>query len=284
MTTTTDTATHRPELVEAWQDNAHDAQRYALLRESQGKRVYRFRVADEVAAKTLIVKTWSLDRGSPLRRLKRSVIGERGGCENEFGMARHLRRTAPSLNAPDALARFHSLEVMGKPCDVLLMEDLGVCTTASEFIKRCAANSQLEELDRLNHFVADSVAELLFRADVIDNDHSVINIVLSPLTGQFHRIDFEVGQFRKHCRMPERAIGGMLGRLLATYTFASQPHIQHVPRFVDVLCRRLASLPPSVWQRALLVARAAVERQRVKRGVDSRPDFGAVISAATPRP
>jgi hypothetical protein len=283
MTTTIDPATHRPELVEAWQTHSHDARRYSLLRESLGKRVYRFRVADEDDAVTLIVKTWSLDRGSALRRLKRTIVGERGGCENEFGMARHLRRTAPSLNAPDALARFPSLEVMGKSCEVMLMDDLGQCTTASDVIKRCVSTGQVDELERLNHFIVDSVAELLFSAEVIDDDHSVINIVLSPLTGQFHRIDFEVGQFRKDCRMPERAIGGMLGRLLATYTFASQPHIQHVPQFVDMLCRRLAALPPSVWKRALLVAHAAVERQRVKRGIDSRPDFGAVIAAAAPR-
>lgn len=267
------------DLVERWRaataaaatdDNDDGDGAYTLLREHRGKRLWRYRFA-AAPHDTLIVKTWQPERGPWWRRVKRRLVGERSGADNEYAMLEHLARHAPLLAVPTPMARLPHARLRGETVEAALLEDLGPCDTGTAYVKRALDGGDAAALARIERFVVDSLQALL-DADVVDDDHSLINIVHAPSRGSFHRIDFEVAQRLSACRRPEHAVGDMLGRLLATHTFACQPDTAPTTRLAAALRAQL-TLPPSVWRRAQATAQDFLQRQQRRTGIDTRPDL-----------
>src|SRR5690606_21644066 len=158
-----------------------------------------------------------------LDRLKRATLGQLNGCENEFKVLRHLANAAPGLRAPVAYARFRSHRVLGEMAEVALMSDVGRCQTAISLLSEAVRKDDAQAITAVNEFLARSLRDVLFAANLIDVDHTLINIVKSHDTGHFHRIDFEIARRREDVRKVNAGIGQMLGALLATHAFATQP-------------------------------------------------------------
>jgi hypothetical protein len=259
-------------VADRWLSLKDDSTRYTLLREYRGKSVYRF-AADLPAAPTIIVKTWSPERGSLIRRAKRALVGELSGCHNEISALWHLERTAPGLGAPSGFARFDNTIVQGLPCEVGLISDLGDCETVAEYLKRCNVESDLQGLADIRDFIAASLRLLVCDAKLIDDDHSVINMLRSRREGTFHRIDFEIARRAESVQWKNRALGLMLGRLMATCAFACQPNVE----WVLVLAAHLRAVLPffedGVWRVAQRELDRRLRTQLQRKGIDTRLDL-----------
>lgn len=260
-----------------WLRLGHEVHRYTLIREIKRKRLFRF-VTGLTEPSTIIVKTWAIGRGSALSRIKRQLFVDARACEKEYQIARHLENVAPGLKVPRAIARFHRMSVLGEHCEVLLTEDLGSCDTLLAFINSNAGDEGIRL--QVEDFIVDSSRALLLDARVIDEDHSAVNMVRSASAGDFHRIDFEVAEPWDRCLSPARAIGGMLARLTVSYAFACQPEVKPVERLVGRLVLALQdAIPRRAWTIAYQTALRALERQRVSKGIDMRPDLSIMKAA-----
>jgi hypothetical protein len=259
-----------------------DPSRYLLLNEFRGKRIYRFALDEhgdpKLAASSLIVKTWDPNRGSLLRQIKRRLFGERSGCENEFQMLLHLSERAPALVAPRPVASLGRSVIMGETVDVALIGDLGPCIQALRALRESVQAEDETAACAIEAFALRSVRSLIFDAQVIDNDHSLINMVRTD-KGTLHRIDFEVAQHRRDVRRPDEAIGLMLGRLVATHVYATQSHrLERSVDFMAQLRRTLPELPRVSWQKAAEFALYKMERQHHFRGFLTRLDVSTLLS------
>jgi hypothetical protein len=268
-----------PEATEIFLRLRNDPARFEKLNDFRGKRIYRFALSapgTDVAA-ALIVKTWDPRRGSWLRRLKRHAFGERSGCDNEFGMLRHLYQRAPLLGAPQPIANLGLIDVLGSTVEVALISDLGPCRPALQVMERSVAQGDHESVARIDSFVIASVRSLLFDAVVVDQDHSLINMVEATRTGALHRIDFEVAQHRAAVRRPDAAIGEMLGRMVATHVYGSQPRTEISIRFMAALRGQLPELSRAVWAKAAAEVRYALKYQRRRRGIETAVDLSPLL-------
>jgi hypothetical protein len=269
--------------VETFLRHSGEAERFRLLNEFGGKRIYRFTPPDQGSTpgltSTLIVKTWDPGRGNLLKRIKRQLVGERSGCVNEFEMLRHLRDHAPTLGAPAALASLGHHMILGKRVETALLGDLGPCIHAMRALRECIQAGDEKGARAVENFALHSVRSLIFDARVIDNDHSLINIVQSTGSRTLHRIDFEVAQHRSDVRRPDEAIGLMLGRLVATHVYATQPErLERSTGFMAELRRTLPELPRTSWASAAGFALAKMERQFRQRGVRTQLDVAALLA------
>jgi hypothetical protein len=271
-----------PEALDFFLRHRSDSARYRLLNEFRGKRIYRFALDEQgdpdSAASTLIVKTWDPRRGSLLRQIKRQLFGERSGCVNEFQMLRHLSQRAPGLGAPLPVASLGRSEIMGQEVEVALIGDLGPCIQALRALRESVQAGDEAAACAIEAFALRSVRSLIFDAQVIDNDHSLINMVLTA-QGTLHRIDFEVAQHRRDVRRPDEATGLMLGRLIATHVYATQSHrLERSMGFMAQLRGGLPELPRTSWQKAAEFALYKMERQLHFRGFLTRLDVSALLS------
>jgi hypothetical protein len=271
LVTSTPSAALRDNVSDRWQSVKDDQDRYSLLREYRGKSVYRFST-DLPEAPTIIVKTWNPERGSRMRQLKRALVGELSGCHNEIATLWHLEQAAPGLGAPLGFARFTSAVVQGLPCEVGLISDLGDCETVAEYLKRCNAEGDQPGLDNVRDFITESLRLLICDAGLIDDDHSVINMLRSRQDGRFHRIDFEIARRAESVWSKSRAMGSMLGRLMATCAFACQPDMRWVVGLADHLRQALPFFDDKVWQLAQVEVDRRLRYQLQRNGIDTRLD------------
>ena len=277
--TTDPSADLRRNVADRWLSLKDDPTRYTLLREYRGKSVYRF-AAGLPAAPTIIVKTWNPGRGSLFRRAKRALVGELSGCHNEISTLWHLEHAAPGLGAPLGFARFGDKIVQGQPCEVGLISDLGECETVAEYLKRCNASSDLQGLADIRDFIIASLRLLVCDANLIDDDHSVINMLHSRRDGTFHRIDFEIARKAGTVRWKSRALGSMLGRLMATCAFACQPDTSWVVSLAAHLQRELPFMDEPVWLQAQRELDRRLGAQFERKGIDTRLNVLASDGAA----
>lgn len=267
------------EATEQFLRGRNDRDRFEQVNEFRGKRIFRFRLSSAHAGggAALIVKTWDPKRGSWLRRLKRHAFGERSGCDNEFGMLRHLYERAPLLGVPRPIANLGLIDVLDSTVEVALISDLGPCRPALQVMERCVQAGDDDSVARIDNFVISSVRSLLFDAEVIDLDHSLINMVEAVRTGVLHRIDFEVAQHRSAVRRPDAAIGAMLGRMVATHVYGSQPRTEISTRFMLSLREQLPDLSRRVWTTAAAEVRYALKYQRRRRGIQTTIDLSPLL-------
>jgi len=133
----------------------------------------------------------------------------------------------------------------------LFLEDLGSCALALEHVKALIRDGKEAELEAFEADVLD-ITQKLVRARLIDADHTFVNLVVDP-AGTLYRLDYEIARRVLSVSLANKAYGTMLGRLLASYTFAVQPD---VPRTYDFARRVIDALHPS--RRALRHAEAYV--------------------------
>jgi len=144
--------------------------------------------------------------------------------------------------------------------------------------------ADMDAIDRLQHFLLQSVRAMLFDAQLVDDDHTLINMVRSNVTGRFHRIDFEIARRLKS--VPERgnqrnkAIGRMLGEILITHAFGCQPHTEHTTKLAHALRQSLPELGPDVWIEARARAFRGIEMQRETQGIETHLDLSPIASNA----
>ncbi len=229
-----------------------------VLKERSGDcRVVRVRDTDGNSA---IVKLWNRPGvAGMLRRLTGtgSMTREKQALE---------RLAAAGLRVPKVLG-FERLESAELPfTDALVLEDLGECVTALEHAKALSRLQKDAELARFLGQVVDLTVGML-EAGISDRDHSFNNVVATS-GGDAARLDLEIAR----ADTSDRAIGDMLGRLLATLVFALQPDVEPVTRFASALRERIS---PSA--RALARARAKMEEmlavQWRDRGIQTRVEL-----------
>ena len=221
------------------------------------------RVVDE-DKKTFIVKMWSRPGvAGVLRRLSRT-----GSCDYEW---RHLclfQRIGVPVPAPLGFCRLAANE--HRYTDALFMEDLGVCTSSTEHVKRLIRESREDDLYKFEQELIDTTAKIL-EAGLIDTDHGLVNTLVKP-SGKMVRLDLEMVRWVYVLSLAPKAYGRMLGHLLATYTFAIQPDVQRTVAFAERVKDRLDP-PRWVLRRAKEYVVKSMAIQREKTGIDTRVEL-----------
>lgn len=228
-----------------------------ILRE-RGRDVRIARVIPPDGKASVVVKLWNRqgwrDR---LRRLARATAAQR-----EWRTLQRLY--AYGVAAPQPLAHIAHIPRPAAHTEGLIMNDLGVCSDATEHLKHLIRQGLTDQEDAFyGNLIA--VTEAMIHLGLLDIDHRLPNFVVTP-SGVPVRLDFELNIRRPWPRLWTRPYGLMLGTFLGSYVFAVQPDILRVRRMADRLRQRLR--PPA---RALRIAAARVtdmlQRQRRESGI-----------------
>ena len=176
------------------------------------------------------------------------------------GALRWMTGTASAIREWRTLRRLHAMGV-GVPrafgccrlsrealpyTDALFMEDMGVCETAFDRLKRLIAEGN----ENLIAGFEDALIELtttVLRAGIVDPDHSLVNTIV-VMQDRLVRLDFEIAQRILWRPMVPSLYGRMLGRLMLSYVFAVQPDTARAKDFARRLTERLR--PPQAALRA----------------------------------
>lgn len=236
--------------------------RAQVISQRGNRMVIRWRAAG--SGESMVVKLWSRpDLRGGLRRLLRIAPSDREWKNlvrlSQFGVAvpRPLgfSRVAPSIAGYT---------------DVLFMEDLGECETATEHLKRLIrAGDELEAL-RFEDAVIEITRQLL-EAGMLDEDHGMHNIIVQS-SGRAVRLDLEVTRRVFFPRLFPSLYGRMLGRLIGMHAFAVQPDVAWTRRFAQRLRDRLEP-PRIVLSRAAVHARGMLAHQSSNIGIDTMLDL-----------
>lgn len=209
---------------------------------------------------TLVMKMWSRPGVRTLfRRISRT-----GSCDYEYRNLCLFQDLGVPVPRPLGMCRLPPNP--NGYVDALFMEDLGECTSSTEYVKNIVRKSLSDELHTFDEQLIDMTSKIV-RGRVVDTDHGLVNILVRP-SGDLVRIDVEMARRAFVGRITANCYGRMLGRLLATYTFAVQPEISVVTAFTSRLVRRLG---PS--SRVLRIAegyvREEMDYQRRRSGINT---------------
>ncbi len=197
-----------------------------LLRDGRSdSAVYRVR---DRAGRSLVVKVWRrsgwtaavrrLTRTSPARREARNLAAARAG----------------GVNVPSVLGLART---RGRWTDALLLQDLGPCVPAIQYLKTLLSECRGAEVEVFLSGVIDLTGAML-RAGVVDADHSFSNIVATA-DGKPCRLDLEVAEQFDPARIPPRAQGVMLGRVIFAVILVAQPDVTLAMTFAGEMRNRL---------------------------------------------
>jgi hypothetical protein len=209
----------------------------------------------------IIIKMWARkDIRGKVRRLLHIAA-----CDYEW---RNLQRLEEAkVPVPRPLGFCRARPSIAGYIDVLFMEDLGPCETATEYLKRLIRTSPDDQAVSFENALIEMTGQMV-NAGMIDVDHGLINIVVPP-SGQPTKLDVELARRVFWPRLFSGDYGRMLGRLIALHTFAVQPDVNRAADFARRLRERLR---PS--SRTLKVADAHARRmmriQFEKTGIDTR--------------
>lgn len=154
--------------------------------------------------------------------------------------------------------------------DVLFMEDMGDCESATEHLKRLIrAAAERQVLDFENPLI--ELTAQIVEAGMPDVDHGMLNIVVQS-SGKPVKLDVELARKMVWPRLFPGMYGRMLGRLIGLHAFAVQPDVDRTARFAKRLCARLKP-PASVLRRAGTCAREMMKKQRHSIGIDTQLDL-----------
>ena len=223
---------------------------------------------------SVIVKLWIRPgwRGT-VRRLTRTNVAS---CE---WRAMRLLRSA-SVPTPEPLGIIR-LRASGAPyTDAVCFEDLGECEGAMDYFKRLLREQRIDMIKTFDNAVIDMTARMT-AAGVIDSDHGLHNMVL-PNSGELTRLDLESARTGPSARRDTQRYGAMLGRMLATYTFAVQPDCSKVFAFAQRLvahCRPNRSTVAS----AVAYFDNAMDQQFKVKGIDSRVSLVGLTASTASR-
>jgi hypothetical protein len=231
--------------------------RMEVLRRRKDSMVSRLAIEE---GRTAIVKLW-------VRPGLRGTLRWMTGTASATRECRTLRRLhTMGAGVPRVFACCRLNRAAAPYTDVLFIEDLGICETAFDRLKRLIAERNRERIAEFESRLIELTIAIL-KAGIVDPDHSLMNTIVTA-DEQLVRLDFELAQ-----RVPLRSLvpglyGRMLGRLILTYVFAVQPDTKCAEEFAQRLTERLK--PP---QAALRAGRRFLDhrlaRQRQQFGIDT---------------
>ena len=230
-----------------------------VINQRENRIVIRWRRAE--TGDSIIIKMWSRpDLNGRLRRL----LGI-AACNHEW---RNLVRMSDfGIVVPRPLGLFRAVPSVAGYTDVLFMEDLGKCESATEHLKRLIRAGQEPQALSFENVQIEMTAQML-EAGMLDVDHGMHNIVVQ-LSGRPVKLDVELGRRVIWPRLFPAMYGHMLGRMVGMHAFAVQPHVGRTTRFAERLAERLTP-PPRVLKRAGIHAREMMRKQLQETGIDTR--------------
>ena len=230
-----------------------------VISQRENRIVIRWRRAE--TGESIVIKMWSRsDLNGRLRRLLRIAA-----CNHEW---RNLvRMSIFCIAVPRPLGFCRVVPSIAGYTDALFMEDLGVCTAATEYLKRLIQIGQEQQALKFENVQIEMTVQMI-EAGMLDVDHGLHNIVVQP-SGRPVKLDVELGRRVIWPRLFPAMYGHMLGRMIGMHAFAVQPDVGRTTRFTERLCERLKS-PPRVLKRAGIHAREMMQKQLQETGIDTR--------------
>lgn len=179
----------------------------------------------------IILKMWSRpDLKGSLRRLLKI-----GSCEYEW---RNLVRLSnANVAVPRPLGFCRVVPNIAGYTDVLVMEDLGKCERAIEYLKGLFRAGHESQVLCFENAIIDMTCQIL-ALGMVDVDHGLVNIVAQP-SGRAVRLDLELARRILWPELVPGMYGRMLGHLIALHAFAIQPDTDLTTRFAQRLRERL---------------------------------------------
>ena len=147
--------------------------------------------------------------------------------------------------------------------EILVLEDLGDCEDSSVVLKRlfesdpAGARDLEEDIIQQTRFMLDS--------GMVDIDHRLNNFIVTA-DGFPVRIDFEHCKEYRYPYMHKESVGRMLGVLIGSHVFASQPDTGLTEDFCDRLFAKLR-MDKGIARIALSIVDEMLEKQQERRGL-----------------
>ncbi len=230
-----------------------------VINQRENRIVIRWHCAE--TGDSIIIKMWSRpDVNGWLRRMLRIAA-----CNYEW---RNLvRMSGLGIAVPRPMGISQVMPSIVGYTDALFMEDLGVCESATEYLKRLIRMGHAQQLSIFEDAQIDMTAKML-DGGMLDVDHGLHNIVVQT-TGRPVKLDVELGRRVIWPRLFPAMYGDMLGRMIGMHAFAVQPDVGRTTRFAERLCARLKP-PAGTLKRAGIQAREMMQKQLQKTGIDTR--------------
>jgi hypothetical protein len=187
-----------------------------------------------------------------------------GPARRECAVARRLYRAG--LPVPQPIAHLVLTGNAGRFTEAHLTSDLGHLTPVMSYAKGLRDSSRNDDLITLEDEII-GVTQSMIRLGVLDIDHSVVNLMVTP-AGRLVRIDFEAARVVRFPSLHPGLLGGMIGRLVASYVFTHQPNVERVERFASRLLQRTRPSARAL-RRARSVIDQALARQRREIGLST---------------
>ena len=226
--------------------------------------VIRWRTAESSESETgntIIIKMWSRpDRNGSLRRLLRIAA-----CNHEWRNL--LRMSRCGIAVPQPLGFLAVAPSIAGYTDVLFMEDLGICESAMEHLKRLVQAGQEQQVSRFEDVQIEMTAQMV-DAGLLDVDHGMLNIVVQA-SGRPVKLDVELARHVMWPRLFPAMYSIMLGRMIGLHAYTVQPDVGRTTRFAERLYGRLRP-PPGVLKRAGRHALEMMRQQLQTSGIDTR--------------
>lgn len=210
---------------------------------------------------SIIIKMWSrTDVNGGLRRLLRIAA-----CNHEWRNLVRLNNLG--INVPLPLGISQVKPGIAGYTDALFMEDLGVCVSASEYLKKLVQTGQERQAVNFEDVQIEMTAKML-DAGMLDVDHGLHNIVVQS-SGRPVKLDVELGRRVIWPGLFPSMYGDMLGRMIGMHAFAVQPGVERTTRFAERLSGRVKPLDRAL-RRAGVHARDMMRKQFEETGIDTR--------------
>lgn len=210
-----------------------------VLSNNKDKLVIRYFIEPK---KSLIIKLWSRPHlGGKVRQLLNDTLAKK-----EWSALNHAHNCG--INVPKVFGWSKLIENRNGFTEALVMEDIGQCRIAADYIKECYEKNDLLAIKAFENSVINMTRDMI-KNKILDIDHTLINIVLNEQNAVY-RIDFELAKPVFSMTLNSFSYGEMLGRLLASYTFAISPNVEKVPMFFNELQRILPKRIPfiALWR------------------------------------
>lgn len=175
------------------------------------------RVQQSGGEPSIIIKTWTR---AGLRHVVRDVSGT-NECVREWHALQRLNQLGVAVPTP--LWRWRGRVNDGRMIEALASEDLGPCVRVGDIMADRLAAADTDAIEHIEAVMIETTTAMI-RAGILDLDHSATNFVQAS-DGHVYRIDLECARRVDHVRHGVKHVAAMLARLIGTYTFAVQPHI-----------------------------------------------------------
>lgn len=210
-----------------------------------------------------------------------SVITKMWNRPDLKGKCRRLTGTSPlareyrtllymarlDTDSPRPLGSFRLRGENIRHTEALVVSDLGRCENAAAVFKSALSSEHQAAVERFEDKIV-TITRNLLAGRFVDMDHRITNFVVPPLTppiqphphhphhGSPVRIDFEHSVRVISLGMVPGMLGRMLGTLIGSHVYLTQPETVHSEAFTQ---RLLDSIGPMVSRRALRAAQGTVD-------------------------